>query len=376
MEGGSDLHTPIKRKRKKQLIAFLTAISISCISSGSVIYAMSETSVTNNLSMGIVDIELEDRAQIPERVMPGQDLPGVKEIINEGNDCYVRAKINFRDAAVPMDNSLYGMPEGWAFHEDGYWYYSEILKTGDTVTLFAGFTIPEDYPEEGADKRFYLDVDVDAIQSQNFTPDFESASPWGNVVMERCLHEDGYDISTFKKADDQVFSVTYEGEARGLFAEPDDFFSDLPTLLPGDVFTDHAALQNHSNRDIILYFWNETKNTDLLDAVTMTGSLNGEVFYDGPLSGTFNEQMVIPAGQEVDLSFTIIVPASLQNAYTLLNDQVRWIFSTEPIMKAEHEGVRPPKTGVTDVIGLTLMALGLSAGCGAVVIKRRKEEQE
>lgn len=352
-------------KKRKYLIAFLTAMSLTFIGSGSAIYAMSETIVTNHLSTGVVDIELNDKAEIPQRVLPGQDIPGAKEIINAGDACFVRAKIQFRDASMPMEESVYGMPEAWEYHDDGYWYYTDAMETGETLTLFSGFTVPEEYPQDEEGGAFFLDVDVDAIQSRNFTPDFETDSPWGNVAIERCIREDGNDITILREASEQDFTITYEGDAEKLFAEPEDFFSNLPTLLPGDAYTDHAILKNNSDRDIILYFRSDAKHTELLDAVNMTGKLAGKVFYDWTLAGTFKEELTIPAGEEVNLEFTISVPSSLQNAYTLLSDQVKWTFSTVPIEPAA------PQTGVPDTVGLILIGLGLISGSLAVSVKRK-----
>lgn len=360
---------------KQRIVLFLSLLSFLFGTTGSVIYARSETSVTNHLSTGIVDIELEDYADIPDLVLPGMELPGVKEVINEGNDCYIRAKLTFPDAAVPMDNSLW-LCDGWEYHADGYYYYPEIIKTGDTVDLITGFTIPKNYPQDQAGKSITLDIDVDAIQSLHFTPDFTADAPWGNIVIEQCLHENGYDISTFRTTSENTFSVTYERNTQDLFTNQDDFFTNLPTLLPGDIYTDTATLQNHSNDDILLYFWSEAKSSKLLDATQLTCSLNGTVFYEGPLSGTFQEQTVIPANTNADLTYTITVPEELQNEYTILQDQVRWIFSTEPIeQSAADQTVVSPRTGVADIVGLTLIVIGLSSGFLAVLIKVRAEQE-
>lgn len=371
------------RKRMTKAVFGLGLASVLCMASGGILYARPQTSVTNQISTGIIDIELEDYAVLPDLVLPGMELPGVKEVQNEGNACYVRAKITFPESAIPMDGSIW-MSEGWIYHGDGYWYYPKILETGDVIPLMEGMTIPLDYPQKTEGGQIVLDVDVDAIQSLHFTPDFSADAPWGNVEIERCLHEDGYDISTFRPADDQSFSVTYEGNADALFAAPEDFFSDLPILLPGDTYTDTAALKNNSDDPIILYFWSEAKSSKLLDAIRLTCSLDGTVFYDGPLSGNFQEQVTIPAGKASSLTYTVSVPETLQNEYTILQDQVKWIFTLDKIRQPGGETSQEPtsfwqkftspKTGVSDGLGLALILTGASSGCLAILLKRKISE--
>ena len=98
--------------------------------------------------------------------------------------------------------------------------------------------------------------------------------------------------------------------------------------------------------------------------------------YEGPLSGTFQEKTVIQANNSADLTYNITVPEELQNEYTILQDQVRWIFSTEPIeQSAADQTVVSPRTGVADIVGLTLIVIGLSSGFLAVLIKVRAEQE-
>ena len=374
---------------KKGLCSALVCLGLILGISGSSIYAFTEVSVVNNFSTGIVDIELDEYTIEDGKekkwennikdVLPGDDIYKIPRISNHGNDCYVRAYVHFVD--TPLDvTCLKGMSDNWILAEDGYFYYKEILETGKSVDLFQGIKIPVDLTESAAESLFTIKVDVDAIQSNNFDPDYDLSNPWGEVQILECEKEGMYDINTFKKPDNKKFSITYEGDSNKLIKNEDDFFMNFPVLLPGDTYTDTLLFTNDSNRKVNLYFRTASpEGTDLLNKVTLkiTKQIgdNKEVIYDGDLRATkLYENMllaVIDKGKSGSLTYEIHVPEELQNPYSIMEDYVMWVFATDPI--AEIDTV---KTGddtlkfctTMMIIGLVLAVIGLGMG---VVNKRR-----
>ena len=374
---------------KKGLCSALVCLGLILGISGSSIYAFTEVSVVNNFSTGIVDIELDEYTiedgkekkweNIIKDVLPGDDIYKIPRISNHGNDCYVRAYVHFVD--TPLDvTCLKGMSDNWILAEDGYFYYKEILETGKSVDLFQGIKIPVDLTESAAESLFTIKVDVDAIQSNNFDPDYDSSNPWGEVQILGCEKEGMYDINTFKKPDNKKFSITYEGDSNKLIKNEDDFFMNFPVLLPGDTYTDTLLFTNNSNRKVNLYFRTASpEGTDLLNKVTLKITKpigdNKEVIYDGDLRATkLYENMllaVIDKGKSGSLTYEIHVPEELQNPYSIMEDYVMWVFATDRI--AEIDAV---KTGddtlkfctTMMIIGLVLAVIGLGMG---VVNKRR-----
>ena len=374
---------------KKGLCSALVCLGLILGISGTSIYAFTEVSVVNNFSTGIVDIELDEYTIEDGKekkwennikdVLPGDDIYKIPRISNHGNDCYVRAYVHFVD--TPLDvTCLKGMSDNWILAEDGYFYYKEILETGKSVDLFQGIKIPVDLTESAAESLFTIKVDVDAIQSNNFDPDYDSSNPWGEVQILECEKEGMYDINTFKKPDNKKFSITYEGDSNKLIKNEDDFFMNFPVLLPGDTYTDTLLFTNDSNRKVNLYFRTASpEGTDLLNKVTLkiTKQIgdNKEVIYDGDLRATkLYENMllaVIDKGKSGSLTYEIHVPEELQNPYSIMEDYVMWVFATDPI--AEIDTV---KTGddtlkfctTMMIIGLVLAVIGLGMG---VVNKRR-----
>lgn len=374
---------------KKGLCSALVCLGLILGISGSSIYAFTEVSVVNNFSTGIVDIELDEYTIEDGKekkwennikdVLPGDDIYKIPRISNHGNDCYVRAYVHFVD--TPLDvTCLKGMSDNWILAEDGYFYYKEILETGKSVDLFQGIKIPVDLTESAAESLFTIKVDVDAIQSNNFDPDYDSSNPWGEVQILECEKEGMYDINTFKKPDNKKFSITYEGDSNKLIKNEDDFFMNFPVLLPGDTYTDTLLFTNDSNRKVNLYFRTASpEGTDLLNKVTLkiTKQIgdNKEVIYDGDLRATklYANMLlaVIDKGKSGSLTYEIHVPEELQNPYSIMEDYVMWVFATDPI--AEIDAV---KTGddtlkfctTMMIIGLVLAVIGLGMG---VVNKRR-----
>lgn len=367
---------------KKKLFICLICLSALMCGSGSLMLAMPETSVTNNFTTGIVDIELDeyqmkDGKEGPyadaEDILPGQAISKIPRIHNAGNDCYVRAKLTLQ--GTEQDIGVFGMGEDWEKAEDGYFYYREILKTGEDTDLFQGIRIPEDFSQEEEGGTFSLRIGVDAIQSQNFRPDFGSDSPWGDVEIQECEKEGQYDISTFKKADSQSLQVTYQGGADKLAADPDDFFADFPVLLPGDSYSDAAEIRNEGDSPIKLYFRSEAEDGGLLDKIqlTITSRIGGDtrMVYEGPIRADSLKAShllgEIPAHGTGDFIFGISVPAELDNQYTVMEDKVKWVFSTEPI----KENLFEVRTGDARRTGRFLLISGCALGAGTLLLRRR-----
>lgn len=410
MKGGISL-------KKKKLFLILMGLSMLLLFSGTV-YAMKSVDVVNEFATGIVDIELEEYQKNENNVeepwkdksdiLPGQNISKIPRIQNDGNDCYVRVKITYRDTEEINDECLFGMSEDWIKADDGYYYYTKVLPHGEDVDVFQGLIIPEDFSQDNEGKSFYIDIDADAIQSKNFTPDFQAAAPWGSVEILECEKEGMYDVSTFKESDSRSFQISYEGEVKGLMRNHDDFFENFPYLMPGDKFSDSAELVNNGNHDVKIYFRSEAlDDSELLDKIKLkiTTRIGGvtKVIYEGPLraedlSETI-ELGIIPKGKTAYFDFEIEVPAYLNNKYTILDSYVRWIFSTKPIIKPSTDPGEPDKepeteppytgpgsqyaesvrTGDDSKVGVMIILLGMSLLILTTTWyyrpKKRKEEQ-
>ena len=374
----------MNRKRK---IAIILCSAVVTLGIGT---AFGETvaSVVNNFNTGIVDIDLQqyeivngeevESSGVTE-VMPGRQVSRIARITNEAYDCYVRAKVAFSKEDL-SEEDLYGISEDWVRKDDGYYYYTKVLKTDESTDLFEGVSIPTDFSQELEEQRLNLDVNVDAIQSRNFNPNFNNGNPWGDVeILER--KQGDYEMSQFKMNEDSnVFTVEYRGASEGLVINKDDFFSDFTTMMPGDVLEHDIELKNTGDNKIDLYFNTETvDDSELLDAIQLQISVDGKEIYNGSINAEeLNDKIKLGNYGDGKMSFKVTVPAELNNHYSLLDSKVKWVFSAD---EQETEGgisqvldkINPVKTGDPTVItGWIVLLVGSAVACGVIVKKRRK----
>lgn len=389
----------LKRNRFIIVLAFSVMMLVSPTGQA---YAKTSVDVTNNFETGIVDIGIKEY-QITDGkeelwkdnpiVLPGDKVSKIPRVYNYGADCYVRVKIAFRETEEITEEHLFGISDKWLKADDGYYYYTEILKSGKDVDVFQGLRIPEEISEEMSGKSFYLDISLDAIQSKNFTPDFKSASPWGSIEIMKCEKEGQYDISTFKKSDNQSFKIEYRGDTGKLVKNKDDFFMNFPYLMPGDKYSDRIEIENSDKRkDVKLYFRSEAKDdSELLDKIMLriTTDINGEqkeVYYGSLRAAQLSEDIllgVIKKNSKGVFYFEIEVPAELNNKYTILDSYVKWIFSTEPIKENKQDAIINPITGKpvqTGDTGMPLAYASLMAASTVILMtiykKRRADDHE
>jgi len=387
-------------KKTQKLIIFLLCLSFLFCSTGVTILAMPKVSVDNHFTTGIVDIELEEYEikegkEIPyennKQVLPGKTISKIPRIENDGNDCWIRVKPTFKNIEHLNDSNIFGISDEWVKAND-YYYYKNILKTDESVDFFQGLKIPTDFPQELENSNFQVIIDVDAIQSKNFSPDFNSSNPWGDVEILLCNKDKNYNVSSFKKSDNLKFEVQYQGNTKELIKNKDDFFLNFPVLMPGDEYSDTISLKNTSTNPIKLYFDSEIlENKDILEKIQLKieTEINGkqETVYQGALNSNINNKLLgeIKSNTEDIFKFTITVPPELNNDYTLLDGKVRWIFSTEEIENKTEKpnennektdaNAKPVKTDDSQILGLFFILLGFSS-FGMVLYIKKKEGKD
>lgn len=388
-EEGSLIHVQLlpnkDHRTRRNVMLILLCLSLLFCGSGTTLLALSKTSVVNHFTTGVVDIELEEYEiqdgqevpyENPKEVMPGTTISKIPRITNDGNDCYVRAEITFENMEDLNDSNLFGFSSQWEKIGD-YYYYKDILEHGESVDLFEGLEVPTSFSQEHEEEEFSIRIDVDAIQSQNFTPDFTSSIPWGNIEIMEYTKGKIYDVSSFKQADDLEFEIEYQGDTEKLVKNQEDFFLNIPVLLPGDFYEDSVEISNDGDRDITLYFDSEIlENQDILEKIQLKieTTIDGttETVYEGSLNSSIDHYELgkIKANQNASFDFSIEVPPELNNDYTLEAGKVKWIFSTEPIEKTD--GIAEDvTTGDFTQAGLLLIVAGVAL-FGVVLYQKKK----
>lgn len=367
-------------------------VCASMLFSGTGVAALAKTSVsvTNPFQTGIVDIHISEYQTdgITETlwednptILPGDTISKIPRIYNDGNDAWIRAKVTFRDIEEIGENNLGGISDDWIRAADGYYYYTKIVKSGESVDLFKTVNIPSDFSQDYELSKFYIDINADSVQSKNFKPAFDSSSPWGNLSIQ-LNKKNNYDLSELDQGNNKNLEISYQGKSKKLFKNEDDFFTNFTYFMPGDEYSDVAELVNNSNTDIDLYFRNEiVDDSPLLDKIQLQitkeinheqvviyqGNLKAETICDDDLLGT------IKANSSGKFRFKIFVPPELDNDYTWLKSKVKWIFSTEPIKSSKVAG--RVQTGDYD-IGIILLAIGILLGVSAYIYYKKEDDDE
>ncbi len=355
-EGGTDL-----KIRKRTMILLAAAAMILGIT-GTYGYFSDIVAVTNRIALGDVDISLKEYEIVqgkevvytnPKAVLPGDVISKIPRITNHGEPCWVRARISYendrRELESLSDENLMGMPYGWV-KQGEYYYYTEILKKGETVTLFQELEIPSDWTEEHSLQRLQVDIQADAIQSANFQPDFSAMSPWGNQEIELCIHEENGEMISRKEK--VKLSVEFNGSAHKLLAVPKDFFGNMGTAMPGDVFRDSVIVSNTTGNTAEIFFHTglvcqRADRMDLLKKLQLTIAMNGKTIYSGDLQAEKLKTDIslgkFQSGEAGTMDFMVSVPKELNNAYALRDTAVKWYFTVYEDEK--HTAEAPGKEG-------------------------------
>jgi hypothetical protein len=94
-------------------------------------------------------------------------------------DCYVRVLLLYSDYDIGRAVTLLNLNlSDWEYREDGYYYYRQVLRTGEeTSTLFEGFSIDSTKVEDSCRSvldTFSISVYEESVQAEGFT-DYQDA---------------------------------------------------------------------------------------------------------------------------------------------------------------------------------------------------------
>lgn len=418
-------------KRKLVLVTGIL-VTVACTMSGTYAYYQDSVTVSNHISTGDVNIGIQEYEKDGDSeksyqgpadgiVLPSQTVSKIPRITNYAETCYIRVKTTYTseapeptdqpgDAEVPdvdhdseaepeteyilSDEELAGISDAWVQHGE-YYYYTQPLKNGESADFFQSVTIPSVWSSKASDRELGLTVTAEAVQAANFTPNFDSESPWGDTEIEQCVHETDNSVTEVTQKY-TAMSVTYEGAARNLVAAPEDFFQNLQTAMPGDTISDSFQLSNTTATDAEFFFRTETPSNltedelDLLKQFKLTITQNGKTLYQGDLEAVSLNQEIslgtLKTGGNSRVQFTLQLPAELKNAYAKRESMINWIFRVQGAEEpGKPEGPSPaisqttaPKTGLADPN--VWMPLGFAAitafGTAKLSRKEKKERRK
>ena len=393
------------QKHKFVRVSAVVLLLVAFLSSSTNVFAKTvlQTDVLNNFQIGIVDIDLSEYQENDNKtetefknnleVWPGGTVSKIPRIKNKGADAYIRVKVDINDSNIKSNKHLTADNiSGWnkdLVKRGDYYYYTKVLKNAQSFDVFKKVSVPAQWDSEAAGQSFDIKISVDAIQAKNFSPNFDEKEPWGNVEIQKCIHENGYDFNTLKAASNQKLSVTLLDKATDLISSPKDFFVNLPYLMPGDAMTDKVTLRNNYTKPVNLYFGSiASKSGTVLDymyaKIYFKPSGGSEtLIYEGKLNTDMQYRLLatINAGQQGEMIFTISVPTTVDNKYALQKSNIKWLFMAE-FEEDKPASVQTPilpthifKTGDTGLTPylITMVISGIGLLYVLIASKKRKE---
>lgn len=380
---------------------------------------------TGNVSVQIAEFMLDEDGneveyQEPDLVMPGNQISKIVRVTNKAVDCYVRVQTDVSmENEVPdpvTQDDFYGVSDDWVRKGNTY-YYTKVLPHGESVDLIEGITIPTEWDvvvdENGnetnpyADNRINAVFSLEAVQSENFSPDFSSDDPWGNIEIEDGLHDD-WDYTSYKsEPGNSGLSIVYKGKASKLISGQKDFFTNFKTFMPGDEQSGTLTIKAQ-NKPVQISFRSETvENQELLDNTSIEitavdGAGNSTSVYSGTLGDSTIRDWIdlgeFAPKESGELQFKLTFPESVGNKLSAQTGKVKWYFYAEEIEeeepKKEPETEEPkktvppasvgtgsqymaPKTGDwTSTIPFVVLVIGVAgiAGSSVVLVKARNDK--
>ena len=361
----------VNHKRIKYAILILILLVVTTISG---IYAYTSyeiATVENNVVSGAVNIELKEYIEdsngqqvevdtVDEHVLPSENIPFTVRINNKGIKAYLRIKYEYINAIFNI-NDINMDDTNWVKKGD-YYYYKNVLNEGEIVELFNGYTIPNNIEGE-----YNFIITAEAIQSEHFDVNFESDTPWGNIVIEDSIDDD-YDISTINVASNTV--VDYKDDSRKFIDIPADFMKNISLLKPGDEISDYIIIKNVSDKEIEIFM----KNVNLSSVLNTNyrylnlkvyDEINGLVYDGSILQDTMTSLGKFKPGNSKRLKFVVNFLVENENVTSIKDYKIGWKFYLNEI--EEEKGIIDiinPHTGdgiifwvIIFIISLCLLAL-------------------
>lgn len=350
----------------------ILALILAC-SSGVLAYWNMTGRTTNLLTMHTYRTELVENYQPPDRVYPGSTVTKEVNVSNTGNvDCFVRVKfektfgIRKEDGTFQPDNALdpevieLTCNENCWMELDGYWYYRDVLKAGETTRepLFESFHISENAGNEYRGKEAEILVTMESVQAEG-----NALELWG--ITSKTLG-----ISYAVAETGQTAHVQYCGREEGFSFSGlgTDLFTSFKNLLPGCSRTQQILLSNSSSSPVTVYLHAQAAQQEsiseqqlaliqkiLTEYAQIQISCAGQILYSGPvdgnLTGASGERMdeagklslgYLQAGEERSLTVTLQLSSEMDNEYQSLTGKVDWVFTAQG---EDSVAASIPKTG-------------------------------
>lgn len=193
-------------KTKYAFIVLSLAALLLC--SGIFAYMTDSLTIHNRMQYDTVEIALDAMMkdddgesipfEMPENIVPEQNISLIPQITNKGTRCYIRIRPQFVLSDEEGNIMVYDVQENlegidddeWIYAKDGYYYHKDPVEEEETVTFFNTLVVPN-WDNSAADKDYTLTLTAEAVQERNFKPDYEKAESdedcWKGIKAEKVV---------------------------------------------------------------------------------------------------------------------------------------------------------------------------------------------
>ena len=374
----------MERQETGKISALLCGLLLIGISG---IYGLPKAYVLYQANSGKVAIHLEEyrmngEKEVPweteENVLPGGLISKIPRIVNDGADCYVRAKIVFTseetsDQPLSADN-LEGIGSEWV--QDGeYFYCKEVVKSGESVDFFRGIRLPAEWKESPeAENRWQASVRAEAVQAECFFPDFSDSDPWGMKTKQFVIRQAMEGEAEEQDGDKDQMELVIASDLQGFTMEQEGCMKQLETFMPGKSQSGKVVIRNGADHKREVFFRAEAPQmTPLLEKMELTVQVREkdqiQILYQGTVTETMLKQNqslgeILP-GKDKQVEFLFFLPEEADNVYAAQTGQVKFWFTTGAPQKTQI--VKVAKTGDSQYPGRYLIT-GIAGAVLAVVV--------
>ena len=328
-----------------RFLAHLFPCLAFCLSLQFPVFAAEPSAGTGGVSISLEAYSLDNNGKRipftePDGLVPGQKIPYILIIQNNGNDAWVRVKVKYVSDVGSGENAagdswLKGIGDSWVKRGD-YWYYMETLDAGSRLDFCTSLQVPDlsNVPEE---VTFKINARAEAVQAANVTPNFTAENPFAGLLVDDS--DAVYDDATNAAG----FIVSYGTGAENI-VDASKLFTDINDMMPGDVRTGTVTVNNSNDYRIHVVLkekGNQTREL-LLKQMKLTIYKNGKTLYDGDLT---DDSLVnglslgnFAAKTTTSLTFKLELPKEVMNQTAFTNINLEWEFTASRIYTGGHSG--------------------------------------
>lgn len=336
--------------------ALATILSLSCIMP---VFAADSSSsvVTGGVGVKSNTYIYDDEGKLTNEeglglIYPGQLLNYKIEVENNAMSAYVRTKV---DITGNIDFDTFGMIKGvspdWMY-TNGYYYYKKPVATGESVTLSTGLKLPDN--NNIADSNMSVKINSDAVQSENFKPDFEAEDPWGGMTIEKGK------AAGIMYSEERFFDINKSSEFSGVISA-DRILGSTGNLMPGDVVKDSVDVKSNNHAIVSIMASYGDAFPKEAEYMTLSIDANGTPVYNGSLfSKELRNGLIIgefSKGAATKLNFTLKMDTRITNESAWLAIPVSFTIngkSLEEVVTPTPTATPIPKTPTPTVVYVTV----------------------